>query len=59
MYPGEHFWWGGWWMFPLAMPIIMLVVLVTVLYRLFGCGGLDRPGGIDILTEIRNQPWIF
>ncbi len=43
MYPGEHFWWGGWWMFPMAMPIIMLVVLVVILYLLFGRGGFRPP----------------
>ncbi|MDH4266449.1 MAG: SHOCT domain-containing protein [Deltaproteobacteria bacterium] len=43
MYPGEHFWWGGWWMFPMAMPIIILVALVVVLYLLFGRGGLRAP----------------
>ena len=43
MYPGEHFWWGGWWMFPMAMPIIILVALVVVLYLLFGRGGLRPP----------------
>ena len=46
MYPGEHFWWGGWWMFPLAMPIVMLVVLVVILYLLFGRGGF-RPSWWD------------
>lgn len=43
MYPGEHFWWGGWWMFPMAMPVVMLIVLVMVLYLLFGRGGYRPP----------------
>ncbi len=43
MYPGEHFWWGGWWMFPMTMPVIMLIVLVVVLYLLFGRGGVRPP----------------
>ncbi len=61
MYPGEHFWWGGWWMFPMAMPIIMLVVLVLVLYFLLGRGfrppwwdrypGRDSGSALDILKK--------
>jgi putative membrane protein len=43
MYPGEHFWWGGWWMFPMAMPIIMIIVAVVLIYFLFGRGGYRPP----------------
>jgi putative membrane protein len=45
----EHFWWGGWWIFPVLMPIVMLIVLFTVLYSVFGRGGFRRPwwGGSD------------
>ena len=43
MYPGEHFWWGGWWMFPMAMPIIMILVALVVVYFLFGRGGYRPP----------------
>jgi putative membrane protein len=45
MYPGEHFWWGGWWMFPMAMPIIMVIVALVVVYFLFGRGGYQPPWG--------------
>ncbi len=38
MYPSEHFWWGGWWMFPMAMPVVMLIVLILFLYLLLGRG---------------------
>lgn len=40
----DHFWWGGWWMFPVLMPVVMLVVLFTFLYLVFGRGGC-RPSG--------------
>ena len=57
MYPGEHFWWGGWWMFPMAMPIIMIMVALVVVYFLFGRGGYrppwDRyPSGRDTETPL-------
>jgi putative membrane protein len=57
MYPGEHFWWGGWWMFPMAMPIIMIIVAVVLIYFLFGRGGYrppwDRyPSGRDTETPL-------
>jgi len=38
----EHFWWGGWWIFPVLMPIVMLIVLFTVLYLVFGRGGFRQ-----------------
>lgn len=40
----EHFWYGGWWMLPTMMPIVMLVVLFTLLYFVFGRGGFRPPG---------------
>jgi putative membrane protein len=43
MYPGQHLWYGGWWMFPMIMPIIMLVIVLIVLYSLFGRGGFRPP----------------
>ena len=50
----EHFGWGGWWIFPTMMPLLMIFVVVAMLYFLFGrCGGpkppwwndSDRPSG--------------
>ena len=49
----EHFGWGGWWIFPTMMPFLMIVVVVAMLYFLFGRGGprppwwndSDRPSG--------------
>jgi|TARA_R110000851_G_scaffold90139_1_gene196659 putative membrane protein len=38
----EHFGWGGWWVFPVAMPLVMIFLLVIVLYIVFGRGG-SRP----------------
>ncbi len=35
-------WWSGWWMFPFGMPILLLVVLVAVLYLIFGSGAYGR-----------------
>jgi putative membrane protein len=43
MYPGEHFWGEGWWMFPMAMPMIMIIVALVVIYSLFGRGGHRPP----------------
>lgn len=40
----EMFWWGGWWIFPALMPIVMLIALFTVLYLVFGRGGFRRSG---------------
>jgi putative membrane protein len=39
----EHFWWGGWWIFPMAMPLIMVIVVVVLLYLVFGRGGARPP----------------
>jgi putative membrane protein len=57
MYPGEHFWWGGWWMFPMIMPIIGIVIMVIVLYSVFGRGGCrppwqDRYGDKEVDTAL-------
>jgi len=38
----EYLWWSGWWIFPVVMPIIMLGVMLTGLYVVFG-GGNFRP----------------
>ena len=35
----EYFWWGPMWVFPMIMPVIMLVALVLCLYFMFGRGG--------------------
>ena len=43
MYPGEHFWWGGWWIFPMAMPVVMIIIGLVVIYFLFGRGGYRPP----------------
>jgi putative membrane protein len=39
MYPAEHMWFGGWWMFPMIMPIVWIVVILIVLHFLFGRRG--------------------
>jgi putative membrane protein len=39
----EHFWWGPMWMFPMIMPIVMLVALILCLYFMFGRGGGRMP----------------
>jgi putative membrane protein len=43
----EHFWWGGWWIFPMAMPLIMVIALVALLYLVFGRGGARPPWWSD------------
>ena len=43
----EHFWWGGWWIFPIVMPLVMVVVLVAVLYFVFGRGSFRPPWWSD------------
>ncbi|KAA8985449.1 SHOCT domain-containing protein [Halospina sp. K52047b] len=40
----EHFWWGGWGMFPMIMPITMLIIALIMIYLLFGRGGPRSPG---------------
>lgn len=39
----EHFGWGGWWLFPVVMPLVMVVFLVIVLYFVFGRGRPRSP----------------
>jgi putative membrane protein len=39
----EYFWWGPMWVFPMIMPIIMLVILILCLYFMFGRGGGGMP----------------
>ena len=34
MNPGEHLGWGGWWIIPMAMPGIMVLVVLIILYFL-------------------------
>ena len=41
--PPEHFWWGGFWMFPFMMPILMIVIMGIVLYLIFGRWGAKPP----------------
>ncbi len=36
MGPGHYWWGGGWGMFPLMMPFFMILIVVAVLYLLFG-----------------------
>lgn len=43
----DHFYWGGWWVFPIIMPIIMLVVALSFLYFLFGRAGFRPPWSGD------------
>jgi putative membrane protein len=42
MYPG-HMWFGGWWMFPMIMPIVWIIVILIVLHFLFGRRGYWGP----------------
>lgn len=42
MHP-EYMWWGGWWIFPIVMPLIMIVAFVSILYLAFGRGGFRPP----------------
>lgn len=39
----EYFWWGGWWLFPIIMPLVMLGIFVVLLYLVFGRGGFKPP----------------
>ena len=48
----EHFWWGGWWIFPIVMPLVMVVVLVAVLYFVFGRGSFRPPWWSDSETAM-------
>ncbi len=48
-----HYWWGGGWgMFPLMMPFFMILIVVAVLYLLFGRrGGQGPESAMDILKK--------
>lgn len=51
MWPG-HIGWDGWGMFPLIMPFFMIVVVVAVLYLLFGRrSGQGHESALDILKK--------
>lgn len=39
----EHFYWNGAWIFPMFMPLMMLVALVAAFYFMFGRGGVRPP----------------
>ena len=39
----EHFWSGGWWIFPIIVPLVMVIVVVAMLYFVFGRGGFRPP----------------
>jgi putative membrane protein len=43
----EHFWWTGWWIFPMVMPLFMVILVVFVIYAVFGRGGARPPWGRD------------
>lgn len=43
MGPGYCWWWGGMWIFPIIMAIVMLVVVLAVLSMIFGRGGFRFP----------------
>lgn len=63
----DNMWWSGWWMFPFGMPILLVVVLMAVLYLIFGGGACgphrwrdsDRPssntGGSESAIEILRK----
>ncbi len=41
----EHMWWWGGWFFPIAMPLLMLIVLFMALRLVCGRGDLRPPWG--------------
>jgi putative membrane protein len=41
--PPDYVWWGPMWVFPMIMPIVMLVALILCLYFMFGRGGGGMP----------------
>ncbi len=50
----EYVWWHGVWMFPLIMPLLMILIVVIALYLIFGrrgfrflCHDADRYYGAD------------
>jgi putative membrane protein len=58
----EYFGWGGWWIFPIIMPLVMVVIFVIALYFVFGRGGFrppwwgaDSPGDSGTAMEILRK----
>ncbi len=47
----EYFWWGGMWIFPL----IMILVMLLVVYLIFGRGGFRPPCGRFDRHEYRRE----
>ena len=50
----DHFGWGGWGMFPMIMPITMLIVALIIIYLLVGRGesqSRDSESAIEILKK--------
>jgi len=46
MYPGEHFWWwGGFWMFPMVIPLVFIAILIAAFYFIFRRSGGRPPWG--------------
>lgn len=39
----EYFWMHGMWLFPVMMPVLMLIVLLTAVYLVFGRGSFRPP----------------
>jgi len=37
--PQDCFWWGTMWVFPVAMPVVVLLALILCLYLIFGRRG--------------------
>ena len=48
----EYFCWGGWWVFPFIMPLVMVVVVVTIFYFVFRRGSVRPPWRDDSETAI-------
>lgn len=51
----EHYGWGGWWVFPFLMPLVMITGFVVVLYFIFGRGGSSRPWGNDSDSAVNSR----
>jgi putative membrane protein len=51
----DHFWWGGWWMFPMIMPLATIIIILVVLYLIFGRGGL-RSSRWDDYRRLPERP---
>lgn len=64
---GPEYWMHGMWGFSVVMPIVMLVVLLLVVYLIFGRGGVrppwqdrghpyeDRPGSENALDILKKR----